>query len=236
MVVAAVFARGGSKGVPRKNVRLLGGVPLIGRAIQVAAQLSEVSRIVVSTDDAEIAEVARRFGAEVPFLRPAELATDTAPEWKAWQHLIQQIGGGFGESPDDVLLSVPSTAPLRGVDDVQACLRRLRRGDADVAVTITPVSHHPAFNMVTREHDGAIQLAMTLPSPVTRRQDAPPMFAIVPLAYAARAPYVLRSSGLFEGRTVAVEVPQERAVDIDTELDWAIAECLWARQASQGAQ
>jgi N-acylneuraminate cytidylyltransferase len=229
-VVAAIFARGGSKGVPRKNVRPLCGVPLIGRAIRAAKAVSRVERVVVSTDDDEIEDVALAFGAEVPFRRPAELASDTASEWLAWQHLIAHAGDGFGASDDDVMLSVPTTSPMRAVEDLDACLDALVAARADIAITVTPASRHPAFNMVTRDADGLAALAMRLDPPVVRRQDAPAMFDITTVAYAARTSFVRRARGLFEGRVATAVVPHERTLDIDTEYDWAIAECLIARQ------
>lgn len=225
-VIAAIFARGGSKGVPRKNVRPLQGVPLIGWAIRAARGVARVERVVVSTDDDEIAEVALAFGAEVPFLRPAALASDTASEWLAWQHLLDQVGADV----EDVMLSVPTTSPMRAVADLDACLDALLTGQADIAITVTPASRHPAFNMVTRDAEGVAALSMRLDPPVVRRQDAPAMFDITTVAYAARAGFVRRASGVFDGRVVTSVVPHERALDIDTEYDWMMAECLMARR------
>lgn len=230
-VVAAIFARGGSKGVHRKNVRVLAGRPLIGWSIEVARAVHRVSRVVVSTDDPEIADVARACGAEVPFIRPAALATDAASEWLAWQHLVAHVGGGFGDEPDDTLLSVPTTSPLRNAEDLEACLDALESSQADVAITVTPASRHPAFNMVTRDADGYAALAMRLDPPVVRRQDAPPMFDITTVAYAVRVSFIHRARGVFDGRVATALVPIERALDIDSEHDLAIAEWLMARKA-----
>ena len=115
--VALICARGDSKGLPSKNTKLLGGIPLIGRSIQVAKQISRIDRIIVSTDSEEIATVAREYGAEVPFMRPAELAKDTSPEWLVWQHAIGSLG--YNDSNKvDVLVNLPTTSPLRNVIDV----------------------------------------------------------------------------------------------------------------------
>lgn len=225
-VIAAIFARGGSKGVPRKNVRPLHGVPLIGRAIRCAQGVARVARVVVSTDDEEIANVALAFGADVPFRRPAALASDTASEWLAWQHLLDQVGA----DDEAVMLSVPTTSPLRAVEDLDACLDALDQACADVAITVTPAARHPAFNMITRDESGLAALAMRLDPPVVRRQDAPAMFDITTVAYAVRAGFVRRARGLFDGRVATSVVPHERALDIDTEYDWLIAECLMARR------
>ena len=112
-ITGFIFARGGSKGVPRKNVRSLCGKPLIAHAIDAALGSRFIQRVVVSTDDPEIADVARRYGADVPFLRPAELATDTAAEWLCWRHAIQFVNAEAGRLPLDLFVSVPATAPLR---------------------------------------------------------------------------------------------------------------------------
>ena len=224
-IVGAIFARGGSKGVPRKNIRLLAGKPLIGYAIETARQISSLDRIVVSTDDAEIAEIARNFGAEVPFLRPLELAKDSTPEWLAWQHLIQELNKKNPECPVDILVSIPTTSPLRDASDVKACLHILLEGDAQVAITVTPTERNPYFNMVVLK-DGYARVAISPTQRIYRRQDAPPVFDMTTVAYAARAEFVLKANSLFEGRVKAVVVPPERALDIDTELDLQWAEFL----------
>jgi len=235
-VVAAVFARGGSKGLPRKNLLPLGGKALLVRAIESARSVPSVSRVVVSTDDPEIAAVARSAGAEVPFLRPAELATDSAPEWLAWQHLIRHLVEADGSSAMDVLLSVPTTSPLRSVDDLERCVAVVRDTDADVAVTVRPADRNPYFNMVTLDSDGCAHLVMRTDDAVSQRQSAPPVYDLTTVAYAARPGFVLRSSGLFEGKVRAVIVPAERAIDIDTALDFQVAECLLSAQRAAASR
>lgn len=225
-VVAFIFARGGSKGVPRKNIRNFLGRPLIARAIDVARASSLIARVVVSTDDKEIAEVAARHGAEVPFMRPAELASDTASEFLAWKHAItslKAVGGSVG-----TFVSIPTTSPLRSVEDVDRCIQALE-GNTDLVLTVTPARRHPMFNMVTIGDDGLVHLAMTSSRAIQRRQDAPAVYDVCTVAYAARPEFVLASDELLNGHTRAVEVPQERAIDIDTEVDFEFAEFLAAR-------
>jgi CMP-N-acetylneuraminic acid synthetase len=226
-VVAVTFARGGSKGVPRKNLRLLAGRPLLAHAIEAAQAVSSVDRVVVSTDDTEIAEVARRFGAEVPFMRPAELAKDDSPEWLAWRHAVRELQRS---GPLDVLLSVPATSPLRAPADLESCLETLLGSDADVVITVTPAQRNPYFNMVSLE-DGLARLCVTPPGgrPLYRRQDAPEVFDMTTVGYAVRPRFVLEADSLFEGRVRAVVVPAERALDIDTELELQFAEFLMDR-------
>lgn len=227
--IGFVFARGGSKGVPGKNLRQLAGKPLLAHAIAAAKATRCISRVVVSTDDPAIAEAAREWGGEVPFLRPAELAGDQSPEWLAWQHAIRAVRA---ETPFDVFVSVPTTAPLRAPQDIEACVDRLGKGGVDIVVTVTPASRSPYFNMVTLAADGAAALVIPPAATVHNRQAAPPVFDMTTVCYAARADFVLAAGGIFDGRVGAVVVPRERALDIDSELDLEIAACLFAGRRS----
>jgi N-acylneuraminate cytidylyltransferase len=223
-VPAFIFARGGSKGLPGKNVRPLRGRPLLAHAIVAARAARCVSKVVVSTDDAEIAAVARAWGAEVPFMRPAELASDESPEWLAWRHALTEMDRRA--EPVEIFLSVPATAPLRQPIDIEACYDKLLTGGADVVITVTPAARSPYFNMVTLDRSGTAQLVIPPKGAISRRQDAPAVFDMTTVCYVARAPFVMSAGGIFEGRVAAVVVPPERAIDIDTELDLRIAEAL----------
>ncbi|WP_034609046.1 cytidylyltransferase domain-containing protein [Desulfovibrio aminophilus] len=218
-----IFARGGSKGLPGKNIRPLDGVPLLGYAVRAAHDSGCVERVIVSTDDPAIAEAARACGAEVPFLRPAELARDDSPEWLAWRHAVDAL------DYFDVFVSLPATAPLRIGADVKACVETYLRGDCDMVVTVRAAERHPSFNMVRLDEDGYASLLMPL-GDVARRQDAPAAFDMTTVAYVTSPRFIREHSGLFQGRVRVVEVPAERAVDIDTELDFAFAEFLMRRR------
>ena len=224
-VVAFIFARGGSKGLPGKNVRPLCGKPMIALSIEHAKAVRRISRIIVSTDSEEIAAVARQFGAETPFMRPAELARDDSPEWLAWRHALNYLQESEGGLPD-AMVSVPVTAPLRAPEDIERCLNDFEQGGADVVVTISEAYRSPYFNMVKRNADGAVSLVIPPAGNVARRQDAPAVFDMATVAYVADPQFVLTHNALFEGRVRAVIVPVERAIDIDTLLDFRIAECL----------
>jgi len=226
-IVGAIFARGGSKGVLRKNVRILGGKPLIAHAIEAARASTLIDQVIVSTEDQEIAQIAQSWGADVPFMRPAELARDDSPEWHAWQHALRTLALS-DERPIDVLVSIPTTAPLRAVEDIDACIRLLLKTDADIVVTITPAQRSPYFNMVALEND-CVRLVIPPAREIHHRQASPPVFDMTTVAYAARPEFVLRASGLFEGKVQAVIVPRERALDIDSEFDLRIAEFLLTR-------
>lgn len=225
--VGLVCARSGSKGVPSKNLRPLGGESLLARAIRQARSLGTLHRLLVSTDSEEIAAVARDAGAEVPFLRPADLARDDSAEWLVWRHALQFLKDSEGRLPD-ALLVVPTTAPLRSVEDLQACLAEFERGDADVVITVTDAHRNPYFNMVKTLADGTVMPVIASTAGPSRRQDAPQVYDMTTVAYVARPEFVMAHAGLFEGRVRPIYVPAERALDIDTLLDLRIAEFLAA--------
>lgn len=223
-IVACIFARGGSKGLPRKNLAEIDGVSLLRLAVEAAQNSALVDRVVVSTDDRAIAAEAQAAGAEVPFLRPSELATDDAPEWQAWRHALTALGGDI-----EILVSVPTTAPLRRVEDIDRCIDLVRNGDTDAAITVSAARRNPFFNMVQLTEDGTVSL-LAASGTASRRQDAPVVYDIATVAYAARSTYVMTAENLFAGRVKAVEVPPDSAIDIDTALDLEIARCLFIRR------
>ncbi|WP_406821266.1 cytidylyltransferase domain-containing protein [Pseudomonas sp. KnCO4] len=226
-VFAFIFARGNSKGLPGKNIKPLGDIPLIAHSIRVAQQVQGIDKVFVSTDSQAIAEVARAYSAEV-IVRPDELATDTAAEWLAWRHAIAYLQAR-GES-FDIFISLPATSPLRNTDDVRNCLASLDK-DTDVVVTVTPAARSPYFNMVVRDAEGNSQLVCA-GKRVHRRQDAPAVYDMTTVAYVTRPMFVLNNERIFSGRVKSVVVPRERAVDIDDIYDFKMAEMLYADRES----
>lgn len=225
-VYGAVFARGGSKGVRGKNLRQLGGRSLLGWAITAGQDSGIVDRIFVSTDADDIIAEAQSMGAEVPFRRPAELSTDDSPEWEAWQHLAHYlIGTGADES--DLLVSIPTTSPLRASSDIDKAIEKFFAGGFDLVLAVTESARSPWFNMVRRQASGGVELAVSAGTGgISRRQDAPPVFDITTVVYVTTLGFVVSQSQMFDGVIGSILVPRERAVDVDTELDLEIAECL----------
>lgn len=232
--IALICARGGSKGVPGKNIRLLAGKPLIGWSIHVARQIERISRIIVSTDSAQIAQVAKAQGAEVPFMRPEALAQDNSPEWLVWRHAVEYLQETEGE-PFDGLVSIPTTAPLRACEDVINCLDEFEKGEADIVITMTKAHRNPYFNMVTVDENKNAALVIPPANNVFRRQDAPSVFDMTTVTYVARPSFVQQHNGIFEGCVRSVYVPPERSLDIDTELDFKMAEFLIAERIEAGS-
>jgi len=232
-VIAFIFARGGSVAVPQKNVRKIAGKPLIGHAIECAQQAKRIDRVMVSTDDDEIADVARQFGAEVPFMRPEHLARSDSAEIDAWQHAAKYLqSDDFGSDSPEIFISVPTTSPLRSADDLDRIVEEYQRGGVDIVLGVTESAHNPYWNMFVLDADGVASLAIEpsqeYPHPTTR-QGAPTTYDITTVGYAVNLDYIIGASTLFEGTVRAVDIPIERAWDIDTEMDLEIANYLLRR-------
>jgi N-acylneuraminate cytidylyltransferase len=186
---------------------------------------------VVSTDDVEIADTALKYGAEVPFMRPPELARDDSPEWNSWQHAIRMLNNEERTRKMDIFVSIPPTSPLRSVEDVDACIETLCGTDADIVITTRSAQRNPYFNMVTLDGAGYAHLAIVPEHSVSRRQDAPCVYDVITVAYAARPDFILRTKSMLEGKIRTVLVPAERALDIDTEFDFLLAEYILSQQS-----
>ena len=229
---ACIFARSGSKGMVKKNIQTFNGKPLISWTVELALQIRQINEVFVSTDSKEIAEIARAAGAIVPFIRPSELATDTSPEWHSWQHFIKFLADKDGKVPE-VFLSLPPTSPLRSTIDVENCLQEFKKGRADFVVGITPSERNPYFNMVKKREDNQVDLVIHQGNKYSRRQDTPEVFDLTTVCYVGKPSTILTKNSIFEGKVAGVEIPRERAIDIDTELDFQIAEFLFKSKANQ---
>jgi N-acylneuraminate cytidylyltransferase len=228
-VVAFIFARGGSKGLPRKNTRNFCGKPLIAWSIEQAKAVSRIDRVIVSTDSEEIAEVARKYGAEVPFMRPAILATDESLEILSWRHGLEYLR----ETPQglpQLMVSVPATAPLRIPNDIERCIEMYDGGNCDAVITVTDSHRSPYFNMVKLDSNGLATLVNPSNSAVSRRQDAPLTYDLTTVCYVVDPEFVLIHDSIFQGRLKAVRIPSERAIDIDSLNDFQVAEFLMLKK------
>tara|TARA_B110000238_G_C16002775_1_gene385233 strand:- start:74 stop:772 length:699 start_codon:yes stop_codon:yes gene_type:complete len=222
-VVAFIFARGGSKGLPGKNIKIFSGKPLIAWSIEQANQVQSIDRVVVSTDSSEIAKIAKDYGAEVPFIRPKDISEDNSPEWKAWRHALSFLLETEGKMPD-IMLSIPATAPLRRVIDIEKCLSLYKKGDVDVVITTKDSHRNPYFNMVKNTEGGNVDLVIRLKDKLYRRQDAPIVYDMTTVAYVMNPQFIMQNKSIFDGRTKAVKVPLESSIDIDNIFDFKMAE------------
>lgn len=219
--IATICARGGSVGVPRKNVRDLLGRPLIAHTIAQALATPGIDAVFVSTDDQEIADVAAAHGARVPFLRPAELATGTAPKIPVIQHLCDWVARE--EGPFARIVDLDPTSPLRLVSDIEACLALLD-DETDAVITAFESEKNPYFNMVEHKPDGNIGLVCAQGGGVVARQLAPRVYSMNASIYVWHASTL--SKGLWNGRVRMHVMPRERSIDIDEPLDFRIVEML----------
>lgn len=223
--LAIIGARGGSKSVPGKNIAELGGQPLIAWTVQ-AALGSRVERTIVTTDDPAIAEAARAAGAEVPFVRPAELARDDTPGTDPILHAVEWLEQHEGYRPD-LIVSLQPTSPFRTSADIDAAIALLVERNADSVVSVTPAESHPYW-VKRRTVDG--WLVPFLPgTPATfRRQDLPEALALNGAIYLVRRSVLLETRGWYTAKTAAYLMPPERAIDVDTAWDLTMARLLAA--------
>ncbi|MCL1141720.1 acylneuraminate cytidylyltransferase family protein [Shewanella gaetbuli] len=232
-VYGFIFARGGSKGLPKKNIKPLCGKPLIKYAIDCALATPMIDAVFVSTEDAEIAQISKDAGAIV-IDRPAELASDTCAEWLSWQHACQWVLRHYGEF--DYFVSLPATSPLRHVDDIVASVDALSTPNEmtfDACISVTPANRSPFFNMVTRDADGEVNIVNQHQGLFARRQDVPDVYDITTVVYSTTPSYVLTHDNLFAGKLTSIEVPKARAIDIDDIYDFLLAEAILQHQGDE---
>ncbi len=226
MILATICCRGGSKGVPGKNIKLLQGKPLIAYTIEAAKESRYINELIISTDDEEIALTAKRYGAKVPFMRPAHLATDTASKWPVFIHAVETYEKISGETVE-YLVDLDVTVPLKTAADIDGAIQlALDNPATDVVITGYEPERNPYFNMMETDADGYAQIVKKGKQPIVRRQDAPAVYSLTPAAY------VVKKSALYEfehwskARCKIFPIPRERAVDIDTDIDFKIVEFL----------
>ena len=224
-ILGLVPARGGSKGVPRKNIRRLAGRPLLEYTASAALAAGRLSRVILSTEDSEVAEVGRSCGLEVPFMRPADLAQDTTPSLAVVQHALRWLECR-GERFDAVCLLQPTT-PLRGVGEIDGCVALLDESGADAVVTVrrVPDDFNPHWTYV-RDARGCLRLSTGEAAPEPRRQDLPPAFQRDGSVYVTRRDVLLDQNSLYGDHLVGCPVDERPWLSIDTPDDWARAEEL----------
>lgn len=217
-VLAIIVARGGSKGVPRKNVRIVGGKPLIAHTIEAARSAACVDRVILSTDDAEIAAVAARYGCEIPFLRDPTLATDTASSSEVVVDALERCPGY------DYFVLLQPTSPLRTAADVDACAGACLAAGAPACVSVTEVRESPFW--MYRLGEGQTLSPILPPVMATRRQDLEKIYTLNGAVYFADSGWYMHHKTFLSPSTIAHVMPAERSVDLDTEADFAYLDLL----------
>ena len=228
-VLGIIPARGGSKRVPRKNIRLLAGKPLINYTIEAALAAKLLDRVIVSTDDAEIAEVAKSCGAEVPFIRPAELAEDKTPDQPVFRHALEKLKELFDYEPE-IVLNLRPTTPLKTPQTIDRVIKTILDTNADIVRTMSPVTgvHHPYWMYKLSDDNQAVPFLKDIKmSQYFQSQLLPPVYRINSAADAMKSKLIYEGNILGDNSNMRVVITsEEESVDIDTEFDFNLCEVL----------
>lgn len=230
-ILAIIAARRGSKGIPGKNIVQLGSKPLIAWSILTAQQTKSINRVVVTTDSKEIADVALRYGAEVPFIRPKELSLDDTSGMLPILHAVEWLSVNENYHPDYVINLQP-TSPLRTVEDIEKTINILIEKGADSVVSVTPVEQHPYW-MKLVDRAGLMTDFVRLEHPITNRQDLPPVYVLNGAIFLAKREMLLRNENWYTDKTFSYVMPKERSIDIDSLWDLRLAEFIMRENSKQ---
>ena len=222
-ILGIIPARGGSKGIPRKNIRLLGDKPLLAWTVQTALQSAVLDRLILTTEDEEIAEVGRTCGCEVLFLRPQELATDETPGIEPVLHAINWLEAHEGYVPEFVMLLQP-TSPFRTSEQMKQTVKQISTSNFDSLVSVVEPKHPPQW-MFVKDTDKALKPLLSSERPV-RRQDSPESFALNGAIYITRTTVLKRERTFMPERTMGYVMDRLTSLDLDDMVDWKVAECL----------
>lgn len=231
--ICVISARGGSKGLPNKNIRKLMGKPLIAWSILQAQKVSEIEKVVVSTDSEEISSIARTYGAETPFIRPTNLASDSSGKFQVFKHAFKSCVDHY-KKDFDFFLDLDCTNPLRDVSDITAAInlyKKMRLKGVDGIFSVCDARKNPYFNLVEPNKNGSLKISKKLNNnQIIRRQDAPTVFEHVASIYVLSPEYLLSSENLLDGDLRGYDIGQEKSFDIDSELDFKIIEFLMSKK------
>jgi len=223
-ILCTICARGGSKGIPRKNIKKLNGKPLIYYTINQAIKWGKANKIIVSTEDEEIANISRKYGAEVPFLRPKELATDEAGKLDVIKHAVryyEDLGESF-----DIILDLDPTAPLRSLSDLDNAMNLFLKNNPNNLYSVCEARKNPYFNMVELDNSFRSHICKKLDKDVLSRQTAPKVYEMNASIYIYEKNFLLQTNTIHSDNTIVYIMPLERSIDIDSEIDFYFIEYL----------
>jgi len=223
--LCTICARGGSKGVTGKNIRQIAGRPLIAYSIEQARSTRIFDLLAVSSDSDEILDIARIYGADILIKRPSELATDQAAKLPVIQHCAAEVERLSGKT-FSTFVDLDATSPLRTPEDIKNTVALLENSDADNVLTAMPSRRSPYFNLVELDNNGIVRLSKSINSTIVRRQDAPKCYDMNASIYVWRRRALLESNSIFNTNTRLYVMPEERSIDIDSELDFRFVEYL----------
>ncbi len=228
-IFAFIFARGGSKEIKNKNIKIFAGQPLLNHTINFAKKLNFVDKIYVSSDSKKIRNIAKKNNV-LTLVRPKKYSKDKSAEWLAWRHAIKHLNKN--KTFFDIMIILPCTAPLRNSLDIYKCLKKLNK-KTDIVVTKTTSSRHPAFNMVKADKFGKLKPYINLKKIFFTRQELPKIYNLCTIAYVTRPKYILNKKHLFDGVIKSIDIPESRSIDIDTKFDFKVAEYLFKNKNYQ---
>jgi len=230
MILATICCRGGSKGVPNKNLRLMQGIPLIGHTIVQAQQSELIQDLIISTDSQLIADTAREFGAKVPFFRPGDLASDAASKWPVFIHALEFYEKEYGVEVE-YLVDLDVTVPLKSPQDIDGAIRlALDNPSTEVVITGYEPERNPYFNMMEVREDGLAEIVKKSEKPIVRRQDAPEVYSLSPAAFVIKKSALYNYPHWSKAPCRIFPIPRERAIDIDSILDFELVEFLMSKK------
>jgi len=222
-ILVTICARKGSKRVKNKNLRLIDGKPLIAYTIEQALKWGRADKIIVSTDSEEISTISKEYGAEVPFIRPKKLASDSAPKLPVIKHAVNYLEK-IESKKFDLIVDLDPTSPLRTVEDIENCYKIMVEEKPVNLFSVTPARKNPYFNMVELDKNGFAHLSKELKNPVFRMQDTPRVYEMNASIYMYWNEYLPEMQSVMTDKSIIYLMPAERSIDIDSEFDFKMVE------------
>jgi CMP-N-acetylneuraminic acid synthetase len=223
-----ICVRGNSKGVKNKNIKNFCGKPLIYWTIDQLKKIKKINRIIVSTDSEKIALIAKKFGAEILFMRPKELAKSNSPEWEVWKHAINFLKKEEKVLPN-MILNLPVTSPCRNLKDINKGIKFFFKNKFELVTAVRTSERNPYFNMVTRDKNSQIKIAIKPKKKIVNRQSAPNIYDMTTLFHIVKPEIILNNSNIFDCKVGSILVDKISSIDIDTEEDFKLAELFFKK-------
>ena len=223
VIIGAVFARANSKSIKNKNLLRFKNKSLVGHAVNQAYKSKMIKKVFISSDSNKIINEAKKYKAIVPFKRPKLLSSDTTPHIEIWRHLVRYFRKNKIKA--DYVVDIPTTAPLRKIEDINKCIKIAIKKKLDMVVTVSKSQKNPYFNMLEKK-GSKLKLIKNFYKTIGRRQDAPQCYDLTTVCYVFKPGYIMRTKDILSGKVGFIDIPKERAIDIDDSIDYKIAKTL----------
>lgn len=226
-MICLICARSGSKGIKNKNIAKIKNKNLLQITIELAKKVKEIDKIILSTDSLKIANLGRKYGADVPFIRPKHLSKDNSSEWSVWKHAVKFCQKNYNFQN---VIILPVVSPLRKLIDIDKSIKLFKKNKKKAVITVSESSRNPYFNMVMLDKNKNAKLVISKKKTVFRRQDAPKVYDISTISYILSKNLINKRKSLFDCQLVAEIIPKSRSLDIDDKFDLEIARILYGRK------